>query len=72
MKIHVLVKAGSRVDQVEMADDGFVVRTKAQAVEGKANDAVVKLLAKHFGVSKTNVRILVGTTSRHKVVEIVQ
>jgi len=36
------------------------------AVDGKANRAVVELLAEYFGVSKTNVQIISGITSRHK------
>ncbi len=72
MKISIHVKPNAKADQVEIVDDIYVVRTKAQAVDGKANEAVVQLLAKHFGVPKSRVRIVLGPTGRHKVIEIVQ
>lgn len=69
-KVSVVVKPGSKVDLVERSDDGFIIRTKARAVDGKANEAVIKLLAKHFDVPKTTIRIKTGIVSRTKIVEI--
>jgi uncharacterized protein YggU (UPF0235/DUF167 family) len=37
-----------------------------RAVEGKANDAVTKLLAAHLGVPKSRVELVSGATSRVK------
>lgn len=68
MKITVTVKPGSKVDAVENVDDGLIVRTKARTIDGRANEAVVKLLAKHFGVAKTRVRIVHGLAGRQKFV----
>lgn len=55
---------------VEEKGGVLVVRVKAVPEKGKANEAVVKLLAKHFGVAKNQVRIVRGLTGRNKVVEI--
>ncbi|RUM87332.1 MAG: hypothetical protein DSZ24_06440 [Thermodesulfatator sp.] len=38
--------------------------------KGKANKQLVEVLAKHFGVKKSSVKILKGETSHNKVVEI--
>lgn len=38
--------------------------------DGKANKAVIELLAKHLGVAKGRLRIAVGETGRDKVVEV--
>jgi len=46
------------------------VKCRATPEKGKANEAVIALLAKHFKVSKSNVVILRGKTSSKKVVEI--
>jgi uncharacterized protein YggU (UPF0235/DUF167 family) len=46
------------------------VYTAAAPEDGKANEAVVKLLAAHFGVPKSCVKILRGQTCRDKIVEI--
>lgn len=72
MKITVHVKPNAKADQVEIVDDIYVVRTKARAVDGKANEAAVQLLAEYLGIPKTRLRIVLGVTSRHKVIEIVQ
>ncbi|MDR0967616.1 MAG: DUF167 domain-containing protein [Rickettsiales bacterium] len=44
--------------------------TTATPSDGAANDAVIKMLAKHFGVPKSKIRIIRGATSRDKVIEI--
>ena len=48
----------------------FVVAVKERAVDGKANRAIEKALAEHFGVSPSSVRIITGHASREKTVDI--
>jgi uncharacterized protein (TIGR00251 family) len=64
----VRVKPGSRKGPlVEDADDGdLTIYVREPAVEGKANEAVVKLLAKHLGVPRSRIELISGTTSRVK------
>jgi uncharacterized protein len=42
------------------------VRVAEAPADGAANDAVVRLIAKAFGVSRSEVSIISGETSRHK------
>lgn len=71
MKYNVVVKPGSKKGPlIEETPDGLVVYLRERPVEGAANQALIKLLAKHFDVSKSQVAIKVGTTGRHKIVEI--
>ncbi|MDH4270129.1 MAG: DUF167 domain-containing protein [Dehalococcoidia bacterium] len=70
MKIQVKVKPNSRTEEVSQERDSFIVKVKEPPREGKANQAVIKLLAEHFGVPKSQVRILSGFSSRNKVVEV--
>jgi uncharacterized protein len=42
------------------------VRVAEAPTDGAANDAVVKLLAKALGISRSEVSIISGHTSRHK------
>ena len=42
------------------------VRLAAPALEGRANEALVEFLARHFKVAKRDVRIAAGARSRHK------
>ena len=44
-------------------------RVAAPPEDGKANDALVRLLAKALGVGKTRVRIVSGGASRMKMIE---
>ncbi|MFJ1460029.1 DUF167 domain-containing protein [Nocardia wallacei] len=56
---------------VESLDDGTLqLYVRAPAVEGKANKAAVELLAAHYGVPKSSVRLTAGATSRFKRFEI--
>ena len=47
------------------------VRLTAAPVDGAANEALVALLAERLGVSKRQVVVVRGATSRQKVVEVV-
>ncbi|HEU4592795.1 MAG TPA: DUF167 domain-containing protein [Steroidobacteraceae bacterium] len=65
------VKPGSRVDELtELADGTWQARVKAPPVDGKANAAVIELVAAHFGVRKSQVTIKSGAAARLKLVQI--
>jgi len=70
MKIRVRVTPNSRTDEVSREGNTFVVRVKEPPRDGRANRATVKLLAKHFNVSASQVTIRSGLRSRDKVFEI--
>lgn len=72
MKIQVKVKPNSKTGEVSREGDNFIVKVREPPKEGKANQAVIKLLAEHFGVSQSQVKILSGFRSRNKVIEIVE
>jgi len=72
MKIQVKVKPNSRTEGLSREGDSFIVKVKEPPKEGKANQAVIKLLAQHFGIPQSRVRILSGFKSKNKVVEIVE
>ena len=50
--------------------DAWKLDLTAPPVEGKANDECVRYLAELVGVPRARVRIVMGLTSRTKVVEI--
>jgi uncharacterized protein len=72
MKISVHLKPNSRHrEEVVMNDDGsLTIYTKAPAIEGRANAVAAKLLAKHFGVAPSKVKLLRGATSKYKMFEV--
>jgi uncharacterized protein (TIGR00251 family) len=60
----------SRDAIVGVHDGALKIALTAPPVEGAANDALVRLLAKALGVPKGAVRLVQGERSRDKVVEI--
>ncbi len=51
--------------------DGVIqVRVTAPPVDGEANAALEKLVAKKLGIAKSKVKVVKGETSREKVLEV--
>ncbi len=71
MKYRVIVKPNSRKGPlVEPQPDGtLLVYVKQPATEGKANLALIEILADYLGVAKNSLRVVRGVSSRHKTVE---
>lgn len=71
MRITVLVKPNARKKGVEKRGDGtFLVSVSAPPREGKANEAVIALLACHFGLPKSRIGIVHGLKGKRKIIEI--
>ena len=72
MSMIVRVKPGSKKGPLveQNADGSLVVYVREKAVDGKANEAVIKILADHFDVAKTRVKIIRGLSSKTKTIEI--
>jgi len=72
MKLQVKVIVNSSKDSIErISESGYKVHLKEKAVKGKANKALIELLAEHFGSKKSQIRIIKGITSNIKIVELV-
>lgn len=65
----IAVRVTPRASRNAVVLDGETIRVLVTVVpeDGKANAAVVKLLAKALGVAKTRLALLRGATSRDKV-----
>ncbi|MEV0968622.1 DUF167 domain-containing protein [Microtetraspora glauca] len=72
MRLSIRVKPGSAREGVggTYGDTAIVVRVCARAVDGKATEAALRAVASAFGVSRGAIRLVTGTTSRDKVVDI--
>ena len=66
--ITVRVKPGSaKGPLVEAAEDGsLTLYVRERAVDGKATEAVARLLAEHLGVPRSRVELVSGAASRVK------
>ena len=65
-RIEIKVIPNSDVEEI-LETEPLIVRVKEPPTKGKANKAVIKLLSRYINA---NVRIVSGTTSRKKIVEI--
>ena len=71
VKIFVRVKPNSSKNVVEQIDTThYLVSTTAPPVQGKANAAVIELLADHLKLAKTLLSIKRGANSKQKTIEI--
>jgi hypothetical protein len=71
MQIRVKVKPGAPVSELTAGDDGlWLARLKAPPVDGKANQELIVLVARHFGRPKSAVSIKSGAGARTKVLNV--
>jgi len=55
---------------LKISDEEYKVRVTAVPEKGKANVAVIKLLADYFGVPKSLINIVGGKSTRVKIIDI--
>ena len=60
----------SRNEIVGLYRDGIKIKVTAPPVEGKANEALIKILVKEFRISASSIEILKGHNSREKMIRI--
>lgn len=65
-EIRVRVSPKSRRNAISLVDGAIRAHVTAPPEHGKANAAVVKLLAKAMGVAKSRLTLLRGVTARDK------
>ena len=71
MRIYIKVSPRSSKNEVVKVSEGeYKVKITAPPVDGQANEALIKLLAKFFGVSKSAINIVGGKTAKIKMVDI--
>jgi uncharacterized protein (TIGR00251 family) len=59
-----------KTEVIGVLDDALKIKLQAQPIEGKANEALVKYLAKALGVARGAVTITHGQTNKRKLVEV--
>jgi uncharacterized protein (TIGR00251 family) len=69
LKVKAFPKAG-RNQIVGVRNGELVVRVQAPASKGEANKELVRYLAKALSISKSEIEIVSGAASRHKVIDL--
>ncbi len=71
LKIVVSVKPNAKkAEVIKLSDGQYRIAVRSPAQDGKANQAIIDLLADYLGVTKSAVKIIRGHSSRHKLLEI--
>jgi len=69
--IAVRAQPGARRDEIVGLRDGVLVaRVSAPALEGRANQALCRLIARSLGIRRSQVSILRGERARDKLVRV--
>jgi uncharacterized protein (TIGR00251 family) len=69
--LRIKVKPNARTASLEQLPDGsWKAQVKAPPVDGKANEALIELVAAHFGCRKGAVTIRSGASGRDKRVRV--
>jgi uncharacterized protein len=69
--LQIKVKPNSRTSLLEQKEDGtWLAQIKSPPVEGKANEELLALVAKHFDCRKSAVSIKAGASARVKLVRV--
>ena len=68
-----VIPRASKNEIVEIMDNGIVkIRLTAPPVEGKANDALIKFLAKLLDVSIKQLKVVAGASGRNKMISVTE
>jgi uncharacterized protein len=71
VKIFITAKPASKHEYIkQLTENHYEVAVKEPPIQGQANQAIIKALAKHFNVPPSSVTITSGHTSRNKQIEI--
>ena len=69
LRVH-LTPRSARDEVLGLEDDVLRARVTAPPVQGRANEALLRLLAEALGVPKSSLRIVRGQRSREKLVAV--
>ena len=78
MKIFIKVKTGAKENKITPpaprlipeVEEWWGISVKEPPIEGRANEAVTKLLAKHLNVPRSQIHLVSGARSKRKMFEI--
>jgi len=69
-RVDLKVIPGAKKQLIKQEDGRMKVYLTAPAVDGKANEALIELLAEYFRVRKSRIEIIKGLKSRVKTINI--
>lgn len=71
MRIFIKAKPNSKRPRVEKISlNTFLVEVKEPPLDGKANKAVIKAVAEFFNIAPSKIKMVLGQSSKQKILEI--
>ncbi len=71
VRLQLRVKPGGRADRLVGPHDGALkLEGRAAPERGRANDAVIRLLASSLGLGRSQVEVMAGASGRDKIVSV--
>jgi hypothetical protein len=71
MHLTIVAKAKKKQEKVVQIDPTtYAVSVKEPPVDGRANEAIIKSIAKYFSISPSEIILVSGHTSKIKVVDV--
>ncbi len=68
MKITVRAHPRSKKNEIrEVAQNSYELWFHVPPIDGKANEKIIEMLAKHFGVAKSKLTLISGAKSKVKI-----
>ena len=64
--VNLKIVPNSSKNDIVLEDEFIKIKITAQPIEGKANKALIEFLSKKFKISKTNIEIVKGETTKEK------
>jgi len=72
MRLEVKAYPSARKERIIEENGRFKVYTSVPPDKGKANQKILKMLAKHLGIKRSQLKIIKGVSSRIKIIEVVE
>ena len=70
MRIQAKVIPGAKKERIISSESGLKVYLTVPALEGRANEKLIEVLARHYAVKKRSVSIIRGQKQRNKLIQI--
>ncbi|PIR44151.1 hypothetical protein COV23_01395 [Candidatus Wolfebacteria bacterium CG10_big_fil_rev_8_21_14_0_10_31_9] len=71
MKLFIKAKPNSKRSRVEkVSDNTYIVEVKEHPVDGKANKAIIKVMAEFLDIAPSKIKLTHGLTAKQKILEI--
>jgi len=71
MRIYIKVTPCASQNKIKkVGENEYQVRLTASPIKGKANEMLLKILAKHFNIAKSLIKIVGGKSAKIKIVDL--